>query len=178
MTLVIYGKVFVPLSKPITLNVFSLTFTLTSRLLSHFPAFRLAHASEIFLATERIRAIVCSATAWESQRGWEDVQVIDGRHDTSILLDDELTTIISSLVMISRSRYLKHQQMNNVSRIWNCDINYVFVSLVLHSMPFWSRNSLISLSTSTPALTITFRFLPVVSNDEMTLIFERMIRAS
>jgi len=45
------------------------------------------------------------------------VQVIGGRHGTSILLDDELTTIISSLVTVSRSRYLKHQQMNNVSRI-------------------------------------------------------------
>jgi len=41
------------------------------------------------------------------------VQMIDERHDTSILLDDELMTIISSLVTISRSRYLKHQQMNN-----------------------------------------------------------------
>ena len=43
------------------------------------------------------------------------MQMIDERHDTSILLDDKLMTIISSLVTISRSRYLKHQQMNNAS---------------------------------------------------------------
>jgi len=45
------------------------------------------------------------------------VQVIGGRHGTSILPDGELTTIIPSLVAASRSRYLEHQQMDNVSRV-------------------------------------------------------------
>jgi len=64
------------------------------------------------------------------------VQVIGGRHGTSILPDGELTTIIPSLVAASRSRYLEHQQMNNVSRVWDCGTNYVSVSLVLDPMPF------------------------------------------
>lgn len=80
-------EVYIPLPSPMIPRVLAFTSTPTSRLLSHFPAFRLEHPSGIFRATASNRAMVCSAAA-------------------PILPAGLLTTMIPCFVAASTSIYL------------------------------------------------------------------------